>query len=124
MILMIFMIICVSSCQLITPMPQFQNLEICPPVFIPVNPEESIYKVHCRCAIYNVITGEFEGPFEPSEIKKCDRAYAIVLEDFKEKFQPDMDELQQWYLDLKDKEAKAIKILEKKRSKKKKIKTH
>ncbi len=121
--LVIYMTVCATSCRLIPPMPEFRTVTICPPVFIPFKPEESIYKVHCRCAPYNPNTGEFLGPFIIAPIKMCDRAQGIVLEDFKAIFEPDMQELQEWESDWRDKEKEAKKLLKKtkmsKRAKKK-----
>ena len=102
-------------------MPEFQNYEICPPVFKDVEPENSIYEVSCRCAVYNPNTGEWLSKFTPAPIDKCDRAYGIVLEEFKTKFQPDMAELQEWYKDetsRSDKRVKLFKKLKKKYNKK------
>lgn len=98
--LTIFTILC-SSCDLlvVTPMPKFQNYEICPSIFKEVEPENSIYEVSCRCAMYNPNTEQWLSKFKPAPIHKCDRAYGIVLEDFKTKFQPDIKELKEWYRD-------------------------
>jgi len=114
MILMTFMIICSSSCQFIPPMPKFQTIEICPPVFIPIDSQASIYKVHCRCALYDPVNAEWLNDFEPAPIDKCDRAFGIVTEDFKAIFEPDMAELQEWYDDWREKEEKVNKIMSKK----------
>lgn len=90
-------------------MPTMRNVDICPPVFVPLSDdqtERNIYKVHCKCAVYNPNTQSFETDFKKAPIRMCDRAYGIVVEDFLEKFEPDMDEIQQWYRDFSEKKRK------------------
>lgn len=117
--LMIFTIILSVSCNFIPPKPSFQIIEICPPVFQEYDLSNSIYKVYCRCAPYDISSGEFLDDFKPSNIKKCDRAYGIVTEDFLEKFEPDVAELEQWYSDIKGIERAVNKYIKKKRKKNK-----
>jgi len=116
-ILMIFTIICVSSCQVIAPVvlpiPKFKPIKICPPVFIPVDAENSIYKVHCRCADYDMNKVEYISDFKKAPIEMCDRAQGILLEDFNEELEVTMIEIQEWYADMKGVERKVKRYLKK-----------
>ena len=120
-ILMIFTIICISSCCFVTPMPRHEIIEICPPVFVPVDPDNSIYKVHCRCADYNMNNGEFVSDFIKAPVLKCDRAYAIPTEDFLEKVEPTLKEIKEWYADELQKQEVMKKAIKKRKKSQKTI---
>ena len=67
----------------------------------PVDVEESLYKVHCYGADYDINIPERLNKWTEVEVKYCDRMHGFTVEYFEEKFEPKRHEISLWYTDLK-----------------------
>ena len=86
--LMMFTILFLSSCAIGHAPTKFPVAEICPPVHKLVDKEKNLYTYECRCAKYDLNTGEFKSKFQEADKLKCDRGYLFTPEYFLKELQP------------------------------------